>query len=151
MSLNFIILFICLNLVRPPLSTLNRRASIGSTAGKTVPPTSAAITSRLNVTKPNSIIRPMSTNSAAGGVPKVALVRRTVSSIANRTIGGITGLAKTPTIQQTNVVKRISSATRRTSSPATLSNGMAPINGSVTRKTVATTKLTPLPSKLVKK
>lgn len=136
-------------LVRPPLSTLNRRASLGSIAARLPAKTNATpvLASRVTVTRANSVDRP----SSATATSKVSLVRRAVPGISNRTIGNNVASTKTPTIQQATAVKRATSISRRTLSPAVVLNGTTSTIASIARKTVSTTKLTPLPPKMAKK
>lgn len=128
-----------------PIATIHRRASLGS-IGK-MPSRSVgspAITSRLNVIRSNSIERPTVTATS-----KLSLTRRTMSGVGGRTNASA---VKTPTVQPpttSTTIKRSTSMLRRLSSPAVIPNGLT--TTLATRKTVATTKLTPLPSKVAKK
>lgn len=137
-------------LARPPLSALNRRASLGSIgigrmASKSIG-ASPAITSRLNTSRPNSVDRPAATTS------KLAMVRKAVSGIGKAVTGSNSSIAaKTQSTQVT--IKRAATMSRRTSSPAMISTGtITPTKtGSANRKTAATSKISSVPSKLVKK
>lgn len=138
---------------RPPLSTVNRRASLGSIGiGRMATKTgvaSPAITSR-----PNSVV-PVAAKS------KLVMVRKAVSgsgkavSGSNAVVGTRTAsniAAKTPTIQTAALIKRTTSISRRVSSPAMISIGTPTTSGSATRKTVATSKINSLlPTKVAKK
>lgn len=125
--------------MRAPISTLNRRASLGSIGkmpSRSVGP--PALITRLNVPRSNSTERPVNVPS------KLSLARQAMTAGGGRTT------VKTSTEKPTTI-KRSTSILRRTSSPAVISNGTTPTNGQVTRKTVATSKIASVPSKVAKK
>ncbi|XP_055296747.1 probable serine/threonine-protein kinase nek3 [Sitodiplosis mosellana] len=144
---------------RPPRSTMNRRASLGSIGiGRMATKSgvaSPAVTSRMNTSRPSSSERPASATSKLAAVRKaVSGIGKAVSStntaIGNRATGSTA--AKTPTTQAASSIKRPTSISRRVSSPAMISTGTPTTAGLATRKTVATSKINSLlPSKLAKK
>lgn len=128
--------------VRAPISTLNRRASLGS-IGK-MPSRNAGqpvLQSRVNVTRSNST-EPVNVPS------KLSLARQAISG-GRSCYSTAKGSTENPTTG-----KRSTPILRRISSPAAIPNGTKTNTSSLAmRKTVATTKLASLPlaSKLAKK
>lgn len=143
--LNLIIHYIRFILARTSISTMNRRASLGSVGLNRVTATkivaASTVTNRLVPSRPSSVDR------AAPATSKLSLVRRAVTGISNRklSLGSITSSVKAPAQPNVSTTFKKPSFVSRRSSPAIMpKNGTPPVGANTPRKTL-------LPSKIAKK